>query len=153
MFWSLMCTICSPGFLLPGKKAAEVQWLRTGFFSPKFQLSGLGIVPKLTNKDCWGTEASLGEPSLCHLLTSPENPTEQIMQEWNMWNPTFKRDNHIQAACWTSSPAMKKIKSCNQSSLMKITCCSFSSPNSAVLKSQTCFEASAELFFWCCLTA
>lgn len=44
-----MRMICSPGFLLPGKKAARVQWLRTGFFSPKFQLSGLGIVSKLTN--------------------------------------------------------------------------------------------------------
>lgn len=44
-----MRMICSPGFLLPGKKAAQVQWLRTGFFSPKFQLSGLGIMSKLTN--------------------------------------------------------------------------------------------------------
>lgn len=36
-----------------------------------------------------------------------------------MRNSTFKRDNHIQVVCWTNSPAMKKIKSCNTAPLWK----------------------------------
>lgn len=66
-----MRMICSPEFLLPGKKAARVQWLRTGSFSPKLQLSGLGIVSKLTNSAA-STRISEAQN---HPLESPPSAT------------------------------------------------------------------------------